>query len=167
MRFHFVVVPIHDSATAEAELNQFLGSHRVVSVDRQFVSDGPRSVWAVCVAYADTSAQVQAPSDGAGGKKARIDYRETLSADQFQIFVKLRDWRKAISDKEAVPPYAVFTNEQLAEMVRRAVRSTVELGRIDGIGPSRIEKYGAAVLAILENGHVLLKSPAPVDHAQA
>ena len=35
MRFHFVIVPIHGSAPAEEELNQFLASHRALAVDRQ------------------------------------------------------------------------------------------------------------------------------------
>ena len=45
MRFHFVAVPVHDSAAAEEELNQFMASHRVLSVERQLVLDGGRSVW--------------------------------------------------------------------------------------------------------------------------
>ena len=42
--------------------------------------------------------------------------------------------------------YAVFSNEQLAEMVRRGVESAAALGAIEGVGPARVERYGAAVL---------------------
>ncbi|QLH37826.1 MAG: HRDC domain-containing protein [Defluviicoccus sp.] len=49
-----------------------------------------------------------------------------------------------------MPIYAVFTNEQLAEIARRRVDTLTALGAIDGIGPARLERYGAAVLSIVE-----------------
>lgn len=150
MRLHFVTVPIHNCAAAEDELNNFLGSRRVVAVDRQLVPDGTRSAWAVCVAYVDGS-PVAAASDAAdpSGKRGRPDYREILPAAEFQVFARLRDLRKQIAEQDGVPPYAVFTNEQLADMVRRSVRSAADLARIEGIGPARIEKYAVRFLEIL------------------
>lgn len=53
MRLHSVSVPVYDSAPAEAELNQFLATHRVIAMDRQLIPEGPRSTWAVCVSYLD------------------------------------------------------------------------------------------------------------------
>lgn len=35
MRFHFAAIPLLDSAAAERDLNSFLASHRVVSLDRR------------------------------------------------------------------------------------------------------------------------------------
>ena len=83
------------------------------------------------------------------GSKSRVDYREVLPPDQFHIFAKLRDLRKRIAKEDGVPPYALFTNEQLADMVRGSVRTEAELARIDGIGPSRIGKYAVRFLEIL------------------
>ena len=54
-----------------------------------------------------------------------------------------------------MPAYAVFTNEQLATMVRRRVTTVADLGEIDGVGKSRIQKYAAPFLEILRN------APAP------
>lgn len=148
MRLHFITVPIHGSTAAEDELNQFLSTHRVVAVDRHLVADGPRSVWAICVSYVDGVAPTTMLAD-ANGKKARVDYREVLPDAEFQVFARLRNLRKELAERDGVPPYAVFTNEQLAEMVRSRSRSAAELGRIDGVGPARIEKYGRAVLELL------------------
>jgi superfamily II DNA helicase RecQ len=50
------------------------------------------------------------------------------------VFAKLRDLRKEISQMDAVPVYAIFTNEQLAQMVETRVTSSAGLGAIDGIG---------------------------------
>lgn len=110
MRLHFVTVPIHGCTAAEEELNQFLATHRVIAVDRQLVSDGARSAWAICVTYVDASPS--ATADAAG--KKRVDYREILPDAEFQVFAKLRDLRKQLAEREGVPPYALFTNDQLA-----------------------------------------------------
>lgn len=146
MRLHFIAIPALDGEAAEEELNGFLASHRVVSIDRQLVVDGARSYWAVCVAWI-----VGGKREGAASNpKARVDYRETLSPEQFAVFARLRELRRKLAEAEGVPSYAVFTNEQLAEMVRRGAKSAAELGRIEGIGAARVEKYSEAVLAILK-----------------
>ena len=48
-----------------------------------------------------------------------------------------------IAKDEAVPVYMVFTNEQLAQMVRRRP-SKADLDKIAGVGEARIQKYGDA-----------------------
>jgi superfamily II DNA helicase RecQ len=157
MRLHFVTVPIHGSAAAEEELNQFLADHRVLAVDRQLVADGQRSAWAVCVTYVDAAAS---PGGAGGADKKRVDYREILPEAQFQLFARLRELRKQIAEREGVPPYALFTNDQLAEMVRRGVQSSADLARIDGVGPARLEKYGSAFLDVLRSAAPAVTPPA-------
>ena len=55
------------------------------------------------------------------------------------------------AETEAVPIYTIFSNAQLAEMVKRRVQTAADLGRIEGIGKARLEKYGARLLAILSD----------------
>ena len=62
-----------------------------------------------------------------------------------------RDLRKQLVEKEAVPVYAVFTNEQLAAMVTARVNSLAALGKINGIGKSQVEKYGDVFLSMLKD----------------
>jgi superfamily II DNA helicase RecQ len=78
-----------------------------------------------------------------------VDYREVLSAAEFQVYAHLRALRKTLADRDGVPAYALFTNDQLAAMVRQRVDSAAALGRIDGVGPARVEKYGATFLDAL------------------
>ncbi len=56
MPFKFFVVPVRDDGSAEAELNAFLGSHRVLAIDRRCVASGGEAYWAVCVDYLDAAA---------------------------------------------------------------------------------------------------------------
>ena len=144
MRCDFFRIACDGSGEDHAALNKHLASARVLSVDRHFVPDGPNSFWSVCVV---SQAAGQRPESS--GRKPAIDYREVLSAEDFAIYARLRELRKTISAEEAVPPYSVFTNEQLAAIVTGRVSSKAELGRIAGIGEARVAKYGTRFLALI------------------
>ena len=49
VRLRFFTIPVFDSDTAQAELDHFLTTHRMLAVDRELIADGMRSAWAVCV----------------------------------------------------------------------------------------------------------------------
>lgn len=115
MPFKFFTVPIHDSGQAEAEMNGFLRSHKVLSVDRRWVEQGSSSFWSFCVDYLESGSGGDGRSVGQRGK---VDYKEVLSAEDFAVFGRLREVRKEIAAAEAVPVYTIFTNEQLAQMVK-------------------------------------------------
>ena len=147
MQLRFFSIPALDPAAAEAELNALLAAGRVGGVERQFVAAGAASYWSVIVTLVD------GPGPLPAGLKVRserkIDYRELLSEPDFAVFARLRALRKQVADAEAVPPYAVFTNEQLATMVRRRVASAEALGQVEGVGPARVARYGAPFVALL------------------
>ena len=48
------------------------------------------------------------------------------------MFARLRALRKETADAEGVPAYALFTNDQLAEMVQRRVVTAAALREIAG-----------------------------------
>jgi len=144
MKLRFFVIPMQQGPAAADDLNAFLSTHRVLAVDRHFVTDGSNSSWAVCVSYLDSGARP------ALEKRGRVDYREVLSDRDFALFARLRALRKTLAERDGVPAYALFTNEQLAEVVRRRATSIAALEQIDGVGPARAAKYGAAVLEIIK-----------------
>jgi len=47
MRMRFFSIPALDPEAAQEELNRFLGSHRIVTVERQLAQDGMASFWAI------------------------------------------------------------------------------------------------------------------------
>jgi superfamily II DNA helicase RecQ len=145
MPLHFFTISMMDSEKEAQKLNVFLSNHKVVQLEKHFVADRENSYWAICVTTANDY------PDSSKNKKIRqsIDYKEVLPPDDFTVFAALRSLRKQISESEGVPAYAVFTNEQLAEMVKRRVSSTSEMSEITGIGTARIEKYAKSFLALL------------------
>jgi ATP-dependent DNA helicase RecQ len=48
-----------------------------------------------------------------------------------------------------VPPYVVFHDRTLLELAARRPASLGELAGIGGIGAAKLERYGAALLAVL------------------
>lgn len=143
MQLKFFTVPV-SSEGCEEDLNRFLRSVKVIEIRREFVVAGEGAYWAICVLYLP-HAQAEHPAQPAksgGGSKTRVDYREVLSPDDFNLFSELRKIRKEISEREAVPPYVVFTDAELAEIVNMKECTPASLKKIKGVGQGRIDKYG-------------------------
>ena len=159
---HFFAIPALDAQGAQDQLNQFLAQHRVVALEKQWLAAGSDSRWAVCVTVAagpgPLPAALKLPGSK-GGRTDKVDYREVLPPDEFALFAALRSLRQAMSSQEGVPPYALFTNEQLAVMARERPHSLEALRNIDGVGQARVAKYGAAFLSLLH------PQPAPAGPA--
>ena len=151
MQFKLFSIPATGDAEAEEELNRFLRSHRAVSVQKELVQGGQTTNWCFCVEYLLNSPLPERK----GGGRSRVDYKEILAADDFAVFVRLREARKELAGEEAIPVYAVSTNEQLAEMARSRAATLSDLKKIDGFGDAKAEKYGATFLTAIRetDGH--------------
>jgi ATP-dependent DNA helicase RecQ len=63
-----------------------------------------------------------------------------------QLFNELRQVRKTLADAEGKPPYIVFGDATLVQMVRDKPLDEDALMAISGVGRHKLEKYGAAFL---------------------
>lgn len=148
MPFEFIQIPANGQGSAKEELNKLLRGGRIASVRKEFVAHGEDSFWAFCIEYLDGALGTDRGRSG-GGNSPKVDYKDILSEGDFARFVKLRDLRKMLSEKEAIPAYSIFTNEQLAAMVTGKVETLSALGAIAGIGAARLDKYGKVFLECL------------------
>jgi len=144
MQLKLFLLPVKNVDAAEAEMNAFLRSHRVLTVKKELVADEENSFWTFCVEYLESAPGVMGGSSLTG--RPKVDYKELLKPEEFEVFSRLREWRKGVAEKEGVPVYVVFSNEQLAQVVQKKVSSKAALKEIEGVGDSRVEKYGSAVL---------------------
>lgn len=154
MQYKFFSIPARDSSLAEDELNVFLRSVRVLNISSQFAIIGNSPTWFFVVEYLPGSSDRDSQTQK--GSRRRVDYREVLAPQDFVLFSKLRDWRKEEAAKDAVPVYALFTNDQLAKIATDRITSKSGLLDVDGIGDAKVNKYGDQVVDIIKcNSHIL------------
>ena len=147
MQYKFFRISVFGDDATEEEMNRFLRGHRVLTTSREFVSDGQSSFWAFVVEYLENGKPVSETFSRAGTRE-KIDYRNVLSESDFARFRVLRECRKAIAEADAVPAYAVFLDEHLAEMSKLAELTLAGMRKISGIGEKKSEKYGARIIAL-------------------
>lgn len=66
-----------------------------------------------------------------------------------QTFEALRQWRREEAQSADVPAYVVFTDATLTAIAEARPASLEELAELAGVGPSKLERYGEAVLSVL------------------
>ena len=65
------------------------------------------------------------------------------------VFESLRTWRLGVAQSNSLPAFVIFTDATLMAIAEANPSGLVELGRVAGVGKSKLERYGEAVLAIL------------------
>ncbi len=61
----------------------------------------------------------------------------------------LRECRKRLADEKNVPPYVIFHDATLMQMIAAKPTTDAELLDISGVGQTKLERYGAAFLGVL------------------
>ncbi len=69
-----------------------------------------------------------------------------------ELWEQLRRWRSGVARTREVPAYVVCTDATLMAIVERRPATLDALADIPGIGPAKLEAYGAAILAELQAG---------------
>lgn len=144
MQLKIFTIPAFDNTAATDEINRFLRSHTVVDIEKQFISNGNSSFWSFCVRYMSVETSLKS------GQREKVDYKELLDPVTFAKFSLLRDCRKEIAQRDSVPVYLVFTNEELANIAKMSDISIAELQKIQGIGAKRLEKYGTELIEMYQ-----------------
>jgi ATP-dependent DNA helicase UvrD/PcrA len=65
------------------------------------------------------------------------------------LYAALKQWRLRRATADELPAYVVFHNTTLAEIAGRRPRDLAELSAVPGVGPTKLERYGQEVLAVL------------------
>ncbi|MFG1358274.1 DNA helicase RecQ [Xanthobacter pseudotagetidis] len=90
------------------------------------------------------------PARTGGGERAP---RAQLSDPEDEaLFRRLKALRLEIARAQGVPPYVIFHDTTLMEVARVRPRSLAALGDISGVGEAKLERYGNAFLAVVDEG---------------
>lgn len=74
----------------------------------------------------------------------------TSDGPESDLFGRLRRWRRDTAEGAGVPAYVVFPDSTLALIARDRPGTLNELAAVHGVGPTKLERYGEQVLAIVQ-----------------
>jgi ATP-dependent DNA helicase RecQ len=85
-------------------------------------------------------------------KRNKSDSKAPLSIDpgEQQLFELLREKRLRLAKSQGIPPYIIFHDSTLLEMATQKPQSLSELLEINGVGKTKIKRYGKDFLEILK-----------------
>ncbi len=85
-------------------------------------------------------------------RQGRKSYN-TDKASNNTLWEALRACRKKIAEESNVPPFVIFHDATLSEMMERQPTNNQQFLQLNGVGESKLEKYAAAFLKVI-NEHV-------------
>lgn len=86
---------------------------------------------------------------GGRRQKASKARRADLEPGDADVFERLRAWRGEQAKAGSVPAYVVFSDATLVAIAESRPRTEAELRMVSGVGPTKWERYGVAVLSVV------------------
>jgi ATP-dependent DNA helicase RecQ len=90
----------------------------------------------------------KAPSAGSGKGRSAVA-QQRLDAEETRLWEALRTLRKQLAQEQDVPPYVIFHDATLMEMVLYRPLSAEQLRRLSGVGERKLELYGQPFLDLI------------------
>ncbi len=90
-----------------------------------------------------------------------------LTPGEERLWERLRARRVELAREQGVPPYVIFHDSTLLEMLRRRPRDLAGMARIGGVGATKLERYGQTFLDVLGGGTEGRREPRGEDGASA
>jgi ATP-dependent DNA helicase RecQ len=87
-------------------------------------------------------------SSTAASRQARAAGMD-IGPDDRGLFEALKAWRRREAQSQALPRYVIFHDRTLAEIAAARPRTLDRLAECNGVGQGKLERYGAAVLAVV------------------
>ena len=85
------------------------------------------------------------------GKAPVEKVAKQLSAKDQLLFDELKKLRKSLAQEQDVPPYIIFGDKTLEQLVALKPLSDFELEDVYGLGEKKIEKYGEFIIGTIED----------------
>jgi len=89
------------------------------------------------------------PAKPAKAAKAAKAEAAALPAAVVPVFDTLRAWRAAAAKEQGVPAYVIFHDATMREIATRAPSSLAELSTVNGVGETKLARYGQQILDTL------------------
>jgi len=104
----------------------------------------------ICRPYLRGEVPLHLRKDAAkAAERTRRSKPQVAEADR-QLWEALRARRKQLADEAGVPPYVIFHDATLMDMLALRPRDRDEMAAVSGVGDRKLEAYGDAFLAVLD-----------------
>jgi ATP-dependent DNA helicase RecQ len=108
------------------------------------VLKGERAMWL----RRDAEPVKQKGSKAEQGARAREAF---AGANEDPLWLALKAKRMELAREQGVPPYVIFHDSTLLEILNQRPGSLTELGRISGVGQAKLTRYGDDFLKVVED----------------
>ena len=88
------------------------------------------------------------PSKAERGSRLREAY---AGANEDPLWLALKAKRMELAREQGVPPYVIFHDSTLLEILNRKPQTLDEMGQVSGVGQAKLAKYGDDFLRVLED----------------
>lgn len=85
---------------------------------------------------------------GKPATQQRSQASQLVRAHERDTWERLRALRKRLADEHGVPPYVIFPDSTLLDMLRQQPGSMSDMAQVSGVGQVKLERYGADFLTI-------------------
>ena len=89
---------------------------------------------------------------------------QLVRGEEREQWEALRALRRKLAQEHGVPPYVIFPDSTLLEMLRSQPTSLAEMAKVSGIGARKLERYGEAFLEVLGGEAETPKAVADIRH---
>lgn len=134
-------------------LRDFVKDKEILSIHDHFFTHDEAPYLAVVVTYnllRPEEGKKTVPEQKEKKEEGREKWRQLLEEADWPLFNTLRDWRNGLAREEGVPPYVICSNRQLAQIAHQRPDTLQKLAAIEGMGKTKLERYGAALLQAVE-----------------
>ncbi|WOI13198.1 MULTISPECIES: DNA helicase RecQ [Thalassospira] len=83
-------------------------------------------------------------------KRLRDFDTEFESEEDRDLWERLRNLRRELASSQNVPPYVIFSDRTLWEMVRFKPRTLQDMASINGVGVKKLDQYGLVFLDVMD-----------------
>ena len=89
------------------------------------------------------------PQVAAKSSRPRSAIRATIDDADLPLWEALRDCRKRLADEHGIPPYMVFHDSTLMEILEQEPTTQSELLHINGVGEAKLDKFGDEFIEVV------------------
>ena len=89
------------------------------------------------------------PQTSKGTASSGSPASQLVRGEEREQWEALRALRRKLAEEHGVPPYVIFPDSTLLEMLRSQPSSLSEMARVSGVGARKLERYGQAFLEVL------------------